>query len=81
MNCHKSLLATNHNNLLVPYHVKKGTVRAGANLFATLAKKFQNMFAHVVIGCCFEKLPDHFTFLTTMSAMKLLKKVCLITLL
>ena len=36
MNCHKSLLATNNDNLLVPYHVQKGTVRTGANVLAIL---------------------------------------------
>ena len=36
MNCHTLLLATNDDNLLVPYHVRKGTVRAGASFLAVL---------------------------------------------
>ena len=80
MNCHKSLLATNDDNLLVPYYMKR--VLSGQELIFLLpTKKFQNMYACVVIGCCFKKLSGHFQFLTTMSAMKLLKNVCLITLL
>ena len=80
MNCHTSLLATNDDNLHVPYNVKKGTVKAGANFLAA-SKNFLNMYAHVVISQCFEKLSGHLTFLSTMSVIMLLKNVCLITLL
>ena len=47
MNCHTSLLATNDDNLLVPYHVKKGTVKAGATFLAALKE-----FPEYVCTCC-----------------------------
>ena len=51
MNCYKSLLATNDDNLLLPYHVKKGTVRAGANFPAA----FKEIPEYICI-CCHQLL-------------------------